>query len=80
MAWQLFEHAASHYEAWYSTERGRRADSAEQALLEGLLRQLPNARTVLEVGSGTGHFAARLAESGFQVIGLERAPAMVREA
>ena len=80
MAWQIFEQAASRYEAWYATERGRRADIAERALLEWLFRQIPNARTVLEVGSGTGHFAVRLAESGFQVIGLERAPSMVRDA
>ncbi len=80
MAWEIFEQAASRYEAWYATERGRRADIAERALLERLLRLVPNARTVLEAGSGTGHFAARMAESGFQVIGIERAPAMVREA
>jgi SAM-dependent methyltransferase len=80
LAWEIFEQAASRYEAWYTTERGRHADIAERALLEWLLRQLPNARTVLEVGSGTGHFAARMAECGFQVIGLERAPAMVRGA
>jgi len=80
LAWQIFEQAASRYEAWYRTKRGRRADIAESALLEWLLRQLPDARTVLEVGSGTGHFAARMAESGFQVIGLERAPAMAKEA
>lgn len=80
MTWQIFEEEASRYEAWYATERGRRADIAERALLEWLLRQLPETRTVLEVGSGTGHFAARLVESGFQVIGLERAPAMVKAA
>ena len=80
MAWEIFQRPAGEYERWYATERGRRADIAERALLEWLFRHIPNARTVLEVGSGTGHFAARLGESGFHVIGLERAPSMVREA
>ena len=80
MGWELFHGAADDYERWYTTRRGRRADIAERALLEWLLGHLPEARTVLEVGSGTGHFAARLLESGFEIVGLERAPAMVKEA
>ncbi len=80
MGWEIFQRAAGEYECWYTTRRGRRADIAERALLEWLLRHLPEARTVLEVGSGTGHFAAGLIESGFEVVGLERAPAMVKEA
>jgi SAM-dependent methyltransferase len=78
--WEIFQRSAGEYERWYATRRGRRVDIAERALLEWLLGHLPEARTVLEVGSGTGHFAARLVESGFGVIGLERAPAMLKEA
>jgi ubiquinone/menaquinone biosynthesis C-methylase UbiE len=78
--WEIFQRSAGEYERWYATRRGRRADIAERVLLEWLLGHLPEARTVLEVGSGTGHFAARLVESGFEVVGLERAPAMVKEA
>lgn len=80
MGWELFHRAASDYERWYTTRRGRRADIAERALLKWLLGHLAETRTVLEVGSGTGHFAGWLAESGFEIVGLERAPAMVKEA
>lgn len=80
VTWQLFESAASSYEAWYTTRRGQRAAGAEQALLVRLLAELPEVRSVLEVGTGSGHFAAGLAQSGFHVVGLERAPAMVKEA
>jgi SAM-dependent methyltransferase len=76
----MFQRPAGDYERWYTTPRGRRTDIAERALLQWLLGRVPGARTVLEVGSGTGHFAAWLAESGFEVAGLERAPAMVKEA
>ena len=80
MGWELFHRSAGEYERWYTTWRGRRADIAERTLLEWLLGHLPEARTVLEVGSGTGHFAGWLAESGFEVVGLDRAPAMLKEA
>lgn len=78
MAWEIFQRAAGEYERWYAMPRGRRADIAERALLQWLLGRVPEAISVLEVGSGTGHFAAWLAESGFEVAGLDRAPAMVK--
>lgn len=80
MGWEVFQRAAGEYEQWYTTQRGQRADSAERALLLRLLRGIPRAETVLEVGSGTGHFCGWLAESGFEVVGLDRAPAMLKEA
>jgi ubiquinone/menaquinone biosynthesis C-methylase UbiE len=80
VAWEIFQRSAGEYERWYTTLRGRRADIAERALLQWLMERVPKARTVLEVGSGTGHFTDCLAESGFEVIGLDRAPAMVQEA
>ena len=80
MAWEIFQRAAGKYEGWYATRRGRRADIAERSLLEWLLRGIPEARIILEVGSGTSHFTGWLAESGFQAVGLDRAPAMLTEA
>jgi SAM-dependent methyltransferase len=80
VGWEIFQRTAGEYERWYTTPRGRRADIAERALLRWLMERVPEARTVLEVGSGTGHFAGCLAESGFEVMGLDRAPAMVQEA
>jgi SAM-dependent methyltransferase len=59
--------------------RGQRVDQAERAPLTWLLRGFPTARNVLEVGCGTGHFAAWLASQGWRVVGLDRAPAMLAE-
>jgi ubiquinone/menaquinone biosynthesis C-methylase UbiE len=79
-AWQLFEHSAPGYEAWYATARGRRADLAERALLERLLAPFATAQSALEVGCGTGHFTRWLAGRLPLVVGLDRAPAMLAEA
>lgn len=77
MSWELFDREAEAYQAWYATPRGRRASRAERGLLSWLLGALPEARTVLDVGCGSGHFTAWLARQGFQPIGLDRAPAML---
>jgi ubiquinone/menaquinone biosynthesis C-methylase UbiE len=55
-------------------------DVAECAVLDALLAHFPTASSALEVGCGTGHFAAWLATKGWWVVGLDRAPAMVAEA
>ncbi|MGE0682099.1 MAG: class I SAM-dependent methyltransferase [Candidatus Binatia bacterium] len=79
MGWKTFEKAASRYEAWYSTPHGQRADQAERALLQWLLTFFPGARSLLEIGCGTGHFAEWLASMGLWVVGLDRSPAMLVE-
>lgn len=79
MSWQIFERAAAGYEAWYGTARGRRVDEAERALLAWLLAPFSGARSVLDVGCGTGHFAAWLRDRALDVIGLDRSPAMLAE-
>lgn len=78
--WQLFERDAAGYESWYNSARGRQADLAECALLEGLLAPFATARSALEVGCGTGHFTRWLASRLPRVVGLDRAPAMLAEA
>jgi len=79
MSWEIFESAARRYEGWYVTPAGQRADQAERALLDNFLRAFPSARSVLEVGCGTGHFSERLARAGWKVFGLDRSPAMLAE-
>jgi ubiquinone/menaquinone biosynthesis C-methylase UbiE len=80
MSWEIFDRAASGYEAWYATRRGRRADVAERRLLLHLLMPFQDARSAIEIGCGTGHFGAFLAQRGLLAIGLDRAPAMLNEA
>lgn len=77
MSWEPFEREAPRYEAWYATPRGRRASRAETELLAWLLGAFPEARSVLDVGCGTGHFTSWLAQRGLRPIGLDRAPAML---
>jgi ubiquinone/menaquinone biosynthesis C-methylase UbiE len=77
--WRPFEQVAHAYETWYDTPRGQRADQAERVLLEWLVGQGPGAQTLLEVGCGTGHFAAWLERRHHRVVGLDRAPAMLAE-
>ena len=79
MSWKLFEAAASTYEGWYATRRGRRTDRAERALLAWLLRSFPNIGDVLDVGCGTGHFTQWLVASGLRAVALDRSPAMLAE-
>jgi SAM-dependent methyltransferase len=79
VSWRIFERVAEGYEAWYATGRGRRVDEAERALLAGLLAAFADARSVLDVGCGTGHFAAWLRSRALDVIGLDRSPAMLAE-
>jgi SAM-dependent methyltransferase len=77
--WEIFERVASRYEDWYTTPRGERADQAERVLLEWLLGLFPGARSVLEVGCGTGHFTTWLAKQGLWGLGLDRAPTMLTD-
>jgi len=71
--------AVAGYDAWYETT-GRRADGLEKALLRRLLACFPQARTILEVGCGTGHFTRWFGEQGLQATGLDLSPAMLAEA
>ncbi len=68
------------YDAWaqtYDTTRG-----ASPSVLEPLLEALgpPEGRSLLDIGCGTGNFAAPLAEAGFRVTLCDFSPRMVRRA
>lgn len=74
------DHAlASRYEAWYAGE-GRRADMLERELLGKLLEAFPSARSVLEIGCGTGHFTRWMVDRGLHAVGLDVSEAMLNEA
>ena len=74
------ERAATHYEAWYETSEGRRADELEKAVLGWLLQGFPGSDSVLEIGCGTGHFSRWLDDQGLAAVGLDLSPAMMAEA
>jgi ubiquinone/menaquinone biosynthesis C-methylase UbiE len=80
VSWRIFEAGAAGYEAWYVTGRGRRADAAERRLLLHLLEPFRDVHSAVEIGCGTGHFAAFLVQQGIATVGLDRAPAMLSEA
>jgi SAM-dependent methyltransferase len=67
------------YESWYAGP-GKRADRAEKRLLRRLLAGFPGARSVLEIGCGTGHFTRWMAALDFEVTGLDHSAAMLNEA
>jgi len=77
VGWQEFDSDADRYEQWYTSQEGERVDKSERKLLEWLLHRIPNARSILDVGCGTGHFTALFADQGLFAIGLDRAPAMI---
>jgi len=67
------------YENWYQTT-GRRADRLEKTLLRRLLTRFSSARTILEVGCGTGHFTRWYSELGLRAVGLDVSSPMLAEA
>lgn len=67
------------YETWYATTGGR-ADYLEKALLRRLLAGFPQARLILEVGCGTGHFTRWLNAQGLRAMGLDSSAPMLVEA
>lgn len=74
------EQIAAHYEAWYETPEGRRADRWEKASLRRLLDRFPRAGSALEVGCGTGHFTRWLSEQEMAAVGLDLSAPMLAEA
>ncbi|MDA8382507.1 MAG: methyltransferase domain-containing protein [Betaproteobacteria bacterium] len=58
------------YEAWYHTARGRWIAAREFALCASMLEPWPGA-SLLDVGTGTGHFARLFAGQGLRVTGLD---------
>jgi ubiquinone/menaquinone biosynthesis C-methylase UbiE len=58
------------YENWYETA-GRRADRLEKVLYKRLLADFPRARSLVEVGRGTGHFTRCFDTLELQMIGLD---------
>lgn len=71
---------APHYESWFETEEGQRADHLEKALLGRLLEELGPPDDLLEIGCGTGHFGRWMSSLGWQVLGVDLSVPMLAEA
>ena len=70
---------ASSFEAWYNTE-GLRPNRLEKGGRKRLLGRLPQASSLLELGSGTGHFTRWFESQGLQVVGLDSSTPMLAAA
>ena len=66
------------YSAFYDLLYRDKDYAAEAAYVAQTIRKaIPHARTILELGSGTGRHGRLLAAMGFDVHGIERSPEMV---
>jgi SAM-dependent methyltransferase len=76
---ERFDRAADRYESWYETSHGALTGEAERRLLGALLGPEATPGRALEVGCGTGYFTEWLDTRYRSVVGLDPAPAMLRE-
>jgi SAM-dependent methyltransferase len=74
-----FDRLAPFYDSWFELPIGTIVDTLERNLLFGLARPRPG-ECVLDVGTGTGHFARYVVEDGATVIGTDLSWPMLREA
>ena len=58
VGWAPFERLADRYDAWFDSDKGRPVFRVEAECIRDLLEEMP--RSWLEVGVGTGRFAAAL--------------------
>lgn len=69
------------YAAYYDLLYRDKDYSGEAAYVHGLIQQYkPDARKLIELGCGTGAHAACLARQCYQIMGIDRSEAMVRQA
>jgi len=71
-----FDGAAPFYDEWYEMPLARAVDAFEKDLIYKLALPLAGEK-VLDVGTGTGHFAFDLARRGLRVTGVDSSEAML---
>jgi SAM-dependent methyltransferase len=72
-----FERSADFYDDLYESKDY----PAEANYVDGLIQKhLPNARSVLDLGCGTGRHAVEFVEKGYGVVGVDRSPEMIAKA
>lgn len=73
-----FDAIAKYYDSWYDDPAGKIIDLQEKRAVERVLPPARKGATLLEVGSGTGHWSAWFAEKGFRVTGIDISAEMSR--
>ena len=72
-----FEGSAEFYDDLYESKDY----TAEAGHVDGLIKKyLPGAKSVLDLGCGTGRHAIKFAERGYSVVGVDRSPEMIARA
>lgn len=71
---------AAHYEAWYDTPEGHRADVQEKAAIKRLMGRFDRIESILEVGCGTGHMMRWWRDRCSSVIGMDASWDMLKQA
>ena len=70
---------AADYDAWYHG-KGKASAEEEKTLLKKFIEDYKNAKTILEIGCGTGYFSDWFNTLGFNTVGVDSANAMLRHA
>jgi SAM-dependent methyltransferase len=68
---------APHFDAWQRAFGCAYDDLILPRVGRALARHAPDARRIVDLGIGTGDLAIALARSGFEMTGVDRAPAML---
>jgi ubiquinone/menaquinone biosynthesis C-methylase UbiE len=72
-----FDAVAPLYDSWFESPLGQTVDQLEKDLLYQLASLRSSRERVLDVGTGSGHFAADLARRGLTVIGIDLSAEML---
>lgn len=75
----FFDAVAKKYDDWYLTPLGKYADEVEMQCAFNLF-DLPKGSKVLDVGCGSGIYSMRLAEMGYEVVGIDISQEMLKKA
>lgn len=75
----IFNQFSEDYDTWYETKMGKFVDEVESEAIFSLL-DLPENATILDVGCGTGNFTYKLANMGYNCVGIDIAGNMLKHA